>query len=103
MCKVQYYDVVYPDGLIERKRRIVPCRRGTPSSPCQNLEYDDDAFEERQATEEETRAKLEPYRQVLTPRAGSSGQPEIMSNRSKPKGILRKLFGSKDKAKYVFV
>ena len=103
MCRIEDYDVVYPDGFIDRKRRVVPCKRGTRSSPCQNLEYDNDSYEERPATEEEIRATMEPSYHVIAPRPESSSRSEPTSEGSKPKGMLKKLFGFKDKPKYVLV
>ena len=102
MCRVEYYGVLYPDGFVERKQRIVHCRRGTRSSQCSNLEYDQDSYEERPATEDEIRARTEPWLHVIAPRPESSGRSEITSEASKPKGSkLRRFFGAKMKPKYV--
>ena len=100
MCRAEYYGVVYPDGYIDRRQRIVHCRRGTRSSQCPNLEHDEDAYEERPATEEEIMARTRPWLPVNTPRPESSVRSETTSEASTPKDKLRKLFGMKKKAKY---
>lgn len=99
MCTIQYHDVLYPDGSIERKRRVVPCRRGTPNFPCPNLEYDNDSYDERLATDEEIRVRMELPRGEVAPSSKGGGRSDDTSKTKKPRGILRKVFGSKDKAK----
>ena len=101
MCRVETYGVVYPDGFIDRRQRIVHCKRGTRSSQCSNLEYDQDSYEERPATEDEKMARMEPWLPVIAPRPQSSGRSETTSEGSKSKEKLRRFFGLKPKSKYV--
>lgn len=47
MCRIERYDVVYPDGRREWRERVVNCPRGTRARPCEDVEIhaleDDDA------------------------------------------------------------
>ena len=38
MCRIEQFDVVYPDGTRERRERLLNCPRGTRSQPCRHTE-----------------------------------------------------------------
>ena len=38
MCRIEQFDVVYPDGFYEPREQLVPCHRGTRSQPCRGAE-----------------------------------------------------------------
>ncbi len=38
MCRIEQFDLVYPDGTREGREQVVPCHRGTHSQPCTHSE-----------------------------------------------------------------
>ena len=88
MCRIEYYNVVFPDGSVEQKERTLHCNRGTPSSYCPELTYHE--AQERLATTEETTARDRPDLHTITPRS----EAESRGHRKAPPQGLRLGFKS---------
>ncbi|KAL9101037.1 MAG: hypothetical protein Q9163_003652, partial [Psora crenata] len=105
MCKVEIYNLLFPDGHSERREQVVnTCPRGTPSVPCHRRDY---VYlqRDRLATPHDIDEHARPNITVIEPARPQGYQPK---KRQRPKGVWDGLsieftmwnpFSSKPKAK----
>ena len=112
MCRIESYNVIFPDGRSETREQIVNCPRGTPSAPCHRREYVN-LFRDRQATQEDLDDYARRHAPVITPPRQSDFEPRepqrsSLVRRKKHRGVLGGLsielklwnpFSSKEKDK----
>ena len=97
MCRIERYNIIFPDNHIEEREQLLnTCPRGTPSNPCRRCEYVT-LHNYREATQEdiEERARrlapeIVPSRppspdRELRPREESTGS---LARRKKHRGVL---------------
>ena len=112
MCRIEQFDVVYPDRTRERREQIVPCRLGTRSQPCRYTELV--SLEDRPASD--LRPRIQPHIVPLEPQGIGSSQlrpSERMRPRDPMEGLALhikfwnpfcpKTKEKKEKPKYYFV
>lgn len=109
MCRIERYNLIFPDGHSELREQLVnTCRRGTPSSPCHHREYVQ-VFRDRFATREDNDEYLRRTAPLIEPTRGPTLK-EIRKS-EKPKSVLQNLgigfkmwhpFSSERKKRYFF-
>ena len=89
MCRIERYNLIFPDGHSEvREQLLNTCPRGTPSSPCHHREYVQ-VFRDRFATREENDEYLRRTAPLIEPTRGPSLR-EVQKSK-KPKSVLQNL------------
>ncbi|MDI1488982.1 MAG: hypothetical protein OHK93_008259 [Ramalina farinacea] len=89
MCRIERYNLIFPDGHSEvREQLLNTCPRGTPSSPCHHREYVQ-VFRDRFATREENDEYLRRTAPLIEPTRGSTLR-EVQKSK-KPKSVLQNL------------
>ena len=106
MCRVEIYNLVFPNGHIEQRQRVVnTCPRGTPSRPCHRLEYVH-LHRDHLATPADIDEYTRRHVPIVEPRRSIEARPRV---RDKPNSILEgfsikfkmwKPFSSKEKKKH---
>lgn len=88
MCRIELFDVVFPNGAREQRERLVNCcARGTPHRPCREAQYVN-TYQERPASIAELRAVAAgPRTETITPR-GSERSASRPGSSGKEKGVL---------------
>ena len=114
MCRIERFDVVYPNGTRERREQLNHCRRGTRSQPCRHVQVSN--LEDRLASASDLRHEIQPHIVPIEPRDSESLRLRP-SSRETPRGPIQGLtlnlkfwnpFSSKtkekkEKTKYFFV
>lgn len=87
MCRIEIFDVIYPNGARERREQLVNCcARGTPHRPCREAQYVN-TYQERPASVAELRAVAAgPRTDTITPR-GSERSASRPGSNEKEKGV----------------
>lgn len=89
MCRIERYNLIFPDGHSEvREQLLNTCPRGTPSSPCHHREYVQ-VFRDRFATREENDEYLRRTAPLIEPTRGPTLR-EVQKSK-KPKSVLQNL------------
>ena len=89
MCRIERYNLIFPDGHSEvREQLLNTCPRGTPSSPCHHREYVQ-VFRDRFATREENDEYLRRTAPLIEPTRGPTLR-EVQKSK-KPKSVLQGL------------
>ena len=73
MCRIEQFDVVYPNGFRERREQLVACPRGTRSQPCRHAEIVRVA--DRLASASDLRALAQPRVVPIEPRDLETSRP----------------------------
>ncbi len=73
MCRIEQFDVVYPNGFRERREKLVACPRGTRSQPCRHAEIVRVA--DRLASASDLRALAQPRVVPIEPRDLEPSRP----------------------------
>ena len=88
MCRIEVFNLVFPDGHSEQREQVLnTCPRGTPSQPCHRREYVH-LHRDRLATPEDIEEHARRHAPIIEPRRRIEPRPE---NRAKPKSILQNL------------
>ncbi|CAD6565846.1 MAG: hypothetical protein ASARMPREDX12_006794 [Alectoria sarmentosa] len=114
MCRIERFDVIYPNGTRERREELNHCRRGTRSQPCRHVQVSN--LEDRLASASDLRHEIQSHIVPIEPRDSESSRLRP-SSRETPRGPIQGLtlnlkfwnpFSSKteekkEKTKYFFV
>ncbi|CAF9924586.1 MAG: hypothetical protein ALECFALPRED_002792 [Alectoria fallacina] len=114
MCRIERFDVVYPNGTREKREQWNHCRRGTRSQPCRYVQVSN--LEDRLASASDLRHEIQPHIIPIEPRDSESSRLRP-SSRETPRAPIQGLalnlkfwnpFSSKtkeknEKTKYFFV
>ena len=88
MCRVEVFNLIYPDGHSEQREQVLnTCPRGTPSQPCHHREYAH-LHRDRLATPEDIDEYARRHAPIIEPRRHTESHPE---RREKPKSLLQGL------------
>lgn len=73
MCRIEVFDVVYPNGPSERREQVVPCPRGTRSQACRHAQFT--RIGDRFASASDLRPLVQPHIVQIEPRDLESSRP----------------------------